>query len=133
MSGGVISRAVIREVRGGVRLACGPGRIRERGLVRAITRRRGGDHITALDQALAQIPDVHRYRTPIIVRRERPHPGAQLSMLDLDEGMCHQAFLTDTPLGEGSLQQLEVRHRGHARVVDRTAFTRLAALPRPAT
>lgn len=35
--------------------------------------------------------------TRIIVRRERPHPGAQLSLFDQDEGMRHQVFLTDTP------------------------------------
>ncbi|MEU3521628.1 IS1380 family transposase [Streptomyces sp. NPDC006654] len=57
--------------------------------------------------------------TRIIVRRERPHPGAQLSLFDLDEGMRHQVFLTDTPYREGSLQHLEVRHRAHARVEDR--------------
>lgn len=61
----------------------------------------------------------HPDGTRIIVRRERPHPGAQLSLFDLDEGMRHQAFLTDTPAGGGSLQYLEVRHRGHARVEDR--------------
>ncbi|MGW4984170.1 transposase, partial [Streptomyces mirabilis] len=64
---------------------------------------------------LADHPD----GTRIIVRRERPHPGAQLSLFDLDEGMRHQVFLTDTPHGEGSLQQLEARHRAHARVEDR--------------
>ncbi|MFE3214742.1 IS1380 family transposase [Streptomyces antimycoticus] len=58
--------------------------------------------------------------TRIIVRRERPHPGAQLSLFDLDEGMRHQVFLTDTPIaGGGPLQHLEVRHRAHARVEDR--------------
>lgn len=57
--------------------------------------------------------------TRILVRRERPRPGAQLSLFDLDEGMRHQVFLTDTPDGEGSLQHLEVRHRAHARVEDR--------------
>jgi hypothetical protein len=58
--------------------------------------------------------------TRIIVRRERPHPGAQLSLFDLDEGMRHQVFLTDTPIaGGGSPQFLEVRHRAHARVEDR--------------
>jgi hypothetical protein len=35
--------------------------------------------------------------TRIIVRRERPHPGAQLSLFDQDEGPRHQVFLTDTP------------------------------------
>ena len=58
--------------------------------------------------------------TRIIVRRERPHPGAQLSLFDQDEGLRHQVFLTDTPYsGGGSAQFLEVRHRGHATVEDR--------------
>ncbi|MCC3773010.1 IS1380 family transposase [Streptomyces sp. UNOC14_S4] len=57
--------------------------------------------------------------TRIIVRREHPHPGAQLSLFDLDEGMRHQVFLTDTPYGHSSLQLLEARHRAHARVEDR--------------
>ncbi len=35
--------------------------------------------------------------TRIIVRRERPHPGARLSLFDLDEGMRHQVFLADIP------------------------------------
>ncbi|MGW6404484.1 IS1380 family transposase [Streptomyces sp. NPDC055134] len=57
--------------------------------------------------------------TRIIVRRERPHPGAQLSLFDTVEGLRHQVFLTDTPVSEGSAQSLEVRHRGHATVEDR--------------
>ncbi|MFJ1595314.1 IS1380 family transposase [Kitasatospora albolonga] len=57
--------------------------------------------------------------TRIIVRREHPHPGAQLSLFDRDEGMRHQVFLTDTPFTSGSAQFLEVRHRGHATVEDR--------------
>nr|WP_256096941.1 IS1380 family transposase [Streptomyces agglomeratus] len=57
--------------------------------------------------------------TRIIVRRERPHPGAQLSLFDQDEGLRHQVFLTDTPsCSGGSAQFLEVRHRGHATVED---------------
>jgi hypothetical protein len=167
------------------------------------------DHITVLDQALAQIPDAHRYGTPIlirsdsagctqgflahirslrehgidtsfsvgvavtepireairaavnhpdwwipavdadgqprdgaeiceitgllpadlrsgypdgtrfVVRRERPHPGAQLSLFDTIEGFRHQVTATDTPPADGSIQFLEARHRGHARVEDR--------------
>lgn len=57
--------------------------------------------------------------TRILVHRERPHPGAQLSLFDQDEGLRHQVFLTDTPYsGSGSAPFLEVRHRGHATVED---------------
>ena len=52
----------------------------------------------------------------VIVRRERPHPGAQLTFSDID-GHRFTAFLTDTPTGQ--LADLEQRHRGHARVEDR--------------
>jgi hypothetical protein len=57
--------------------------------------------------------------TRLICRRERPHPGAQLSLFDQVNGMRHQAFATDTPHGGASIQFLEVRHRCHARVEDR--------------
>jgi hypothetical protein len=57
--------------------------------------------------------------TRFITRRERPHPGAQLSLFDTIEGMRHQVMATDTPTGAGSIQYLEARHRGHARVEDR--------------
>jgi hypothetical protein len=75
--------------------------------------------------------------TRIIVRRERPHPGAQLSLFDRDEGMRHQVFLTDTPFISGSAQFLEVRHRGHATVEDHircgktTGFGRFPSLRIP--
>jgi hypothetical protein len=52
----------------------------------------------------------------VIVRRERPHPGAQLTFSDID-GHRFTAFLTDTP--HGQLPDLEQRHRSHARVEDR--------------
>jgi hypothetical protein len=52
----------------------------------------------------------------VIVRRERPHPGAQLTFCDID-GHRFTAFLTDTP--HGQLADLEQRHRTHARVEDR--------------
>jgi hypothetical protein len=57
--------------------------------------------------------------TRFIVRRERPHPGAQLTLFDTIEGMRHQVMATDTPVGGGSIQYLEARHRAHARVEDR--------------
>lgn len=52
----------------------------------------------------------------LIVRRERPHPGAQLRFTDHD-GLRYQCFLTDQ---EGAdIAALELRHRLHARVEDR--------------
>ena len=55
--------------------------------------------------------------TRVIVRRERPHPGAQLSLFEERDGWRYTAFATNT--GVGSLQWLEARHRAHARVEDR--------------
>ena len=56
----------------------------------------------------------------LILRKERPHPGAQLTFSDVD-GMRVTAFLTDTPprLVPGQVAGLELRHRQHARVEDR--------------
>jgi len=52
----------------------------------------------------------------LIVRRERPHPGAQLSFTDHD-GHRFQAILTDQA-GE-NIAVIECRHRQHAHVEDR--------------
>ncbi|MGI8692895.1 MAG: IS1380 family transposase [Geodermatophilaceae bacterium] len=53
----------------------------------------------------------------VIVRRERPHPGAQLDAFEEHDGYRYQAVCTNTP--SGSIQFLEARHRAHARVEDR--------------
>jgi hypothetical protein len=52
----------------------------------------------------------------LIVRRERPHPGAQLSFTDHD-GYRFQAILTDQP--DAEIAVIECRHRQHAHVEDR--------------
>ena len=52
----------------------------------------------------------------VIVRRERPHPGAQLSFTDHD-GHRFQAILTDQT--DTDIAVLECRHRQHAHVEDR--------------
>src|SRR4051794_3762742 len=52
----------------------------------------------------------------LIVRRERPHPGAQLSFTDVD-GHPFQCFIPDQPGDD--LAALEARHRAHAIVEDR--------------
>jgi hypothetical protein len=56
----------------------------------------------------------------VIVRRERPHPGAQLRITDAD-GHRLTAFATNTvPGGPGrQLADLELRHRRRARAEDR--------------
>ena len=53
----------------------------------------------------------------VLVRRERPHPGAQISVFEAHDGWRYQALATDTPTGQ--LAWLEARHRAHARVEDR--------------
>jgi hypothetical protein len=52
----------------------------------------------------------------LIVRRERPHPGAQLSFTDHD-GYRFQAILTDQH--DEDIAIIECRHRQHAHVEDR--------------
>jgi hypothetical protein len=55
-------------------------------------------------------------RSRLIVRRERPHPGAQLSFTDHD-GYRFGAILTDQD--DQDIAVLECRHRQHAHVEDR--------------
>jgi len=53
----------------------------------------------------------------VLVRRERPHPGATISVFEAHDGWRYQCLATDT--GRGQLAFLEARHRAHARVEDR--------------
>jgi hypothetical protein len=50
----------------------------------------------------------------LLVRRENPHPGAQLSLFEQHEGKRYQVTATSTPGGQA--QFLEARHRTQARV-----------------
>ena len=52
----------------------------------------------------------------VIVRKERPHPGAQLRFTDID-GHRFTCFATDAR--HGQLADLELRHRRRARCEDR--------------
>jgi hypothetical protein len=54
--------------------------------------------------------------TRLICRRERPHPGAQLTFSDVD-GHRFQCFITDQP--DQDIAALEALHRSHAEVEDR--------------
>ncbi len=69
----------------------------------------------------------------VIVRKERPHPGAQLRITDID-GHRITAFATNTAAGGKGTQlpELELRHRRRARCEDRIRCakdTGLANLP----
>jgi hypothetical protein len=65
----------------------------------------------------------------LILRKERPHPGAQLTFTDAD-GHRVTALLTDTPPGgvPGQAAGLELRHRQHARVEDRIREAKASGL-----
>ena len=64
----------------------------------------------------------------VVVRRERPHPGAQISVFEAHDGWRYQALATDTPTGQ--LAWLEARHRAHARVEDKIKNIKQAGLGR---
>jgi hypothetical protein len=72
---------------------------------------RRGAQVAELDLTVAGWPD----GTRAIVRRERPHPGAQLKLWDRD-GYRHQVVLTNS---RGDAARLELRHRGHGNVENR--------------
>jgi hypothetical protein len=61
----------------------------------------------------------------VIVRKERPHPGAQLRFDDVD-GMRITAFVTNT--SRGQLPDLELRHRRRARCEDRIRIAKETGL-----
>jgi hypothetical protein len=86
--------------------------------VHAAGRHRDGAHVAELTGllpagALTDYPP----GTRVLVRRERPHPGAQLDAFEERDGFRYQCFATDT--GVGQLAFLDARHRAHARVEDR--------------
>ena len=77
------------------------------------TERENGEVVEITDRLdLSTWPEGSR----LIVRRERPHPGAQLSFTDHD-GYRFQAILTDQT--DLDIAVLERRHRQRARVEDR--------------
>jgi hypothetical protein len=64
-------------------------------------------------------------RRMVIVRKERPHPGAQLRFTDLG-GHRFTCFATDARRGQ--LADLELRHRRRARCEDRIRAAKDTAL-----
>jgi hypothetical protein len=61
----------------------------------------------------------------VIIRAERPHPGAQLRLTDVD-GNRITAFVTNTRRGQ--LADLELRHRRRARCEDRIRAAKATGL-----
>src|SRR5690606_25794984 len=66
--------------------------------------------------------------TRLIVRRERPHPGAQLSLFDTIEGFRHTAFITDTTGDD--LAALDLRHPRRGRAEQTIRATKACGLAR---
>jgi DDE family transposase len=64
----------------------------------------------------------------VTVRRERPHPGAQLDAIEERDGYRYTAHATDTRTGQHAW--LDARHRAHARVEDRIRCGRATGLGR---
>ncbi|MBB5940329.1 hypothetical protein FHS42_007427 [Streptomyces zagrosensis] len=76
---------------------------------------------------ITEMPDLSTWPTGmrLIVRRERPHPGAQLRFTDID-GNRLTCFATNTKGGQ--LADLELRHRRRARCEDRIRAARATGL-----
>lgn len=72
---------------------------------------RDSGEVAELDVTVANWPA----GTRAIVRRERPHPGAQLKLWD-HNGLRHQVLLTNST---GDAVELELAHRRHGQVENR--------------
>ena len=77
---------------------------------------------------VAEITDLLTYRghlkgwpagMRVIVRRERPHPGARVAQDRLDDAEGYRLTAFATNVRTGQLQTLELRHRQRARCEDR--------------
>lgn len=79
---------------------------------------------------ITDLLDLTRWPTGmrVIIRRERPHPGAQLSLFEEADGWRHQAVATNTKVGQSAF--LQARHRAHARVEDRIRHAKDSGLGR---
>jgi len=88
---------------------------------------RDGAEVAELTGLLA-LPDGWPPGMRVVVRRERPHPGAQLTLFETRDGWRYTAFVTNATTGQ--LQWLEARHRAHARVEDRIRCARDVGLGR---
>jgi hypothetical protein len=84
-------------------------------------------HVTELTSLLRQGPagdQLDGWPEPmrIFARRERPHPGAKLSLFEHQDGYRYQLWVTNLPAGttgwRGKNAYIDAAHRVHARVED---------------
>ena len=70
---------------------------------------------------LTGLIDLHQWPigTRLICRRERPHPGAQLSLFDTVEGFRHQCFITNQTNPDVVALERQHRQRGRAETIIR--------------
>ena len=84
-------------------------------------------HVTELTSLLRAGPDGDQLRTwpatmRVFARRERPHPGAQLTLLEAQDGWRYSLWATNLPATttgwRGKNAYIDAAHRVHARVED---------------
>jgi hypothetical protein len=84
-------------------------------------------HVTELTGLLREGPDGDQLKDwpssmRIFARRERPHPGAKLSLFEHEDGYRYQLWVTNLPAGtkgwRGQNAYIDAGHRAHARVED---------------
>lgn len=116
--------------------AIGPrGQLRERRATDACDNSRCGHsrcwieeaHVTELTGLLRQGPGGDQLaswpeKMRVYVRRERPHPGAQLTLFEAEDGWRYTLWVTNRPETTkgwlGQPQYIDAAHRVHARVED---------------
>jgi hypothetical protein len=84
-------------------------------------------HVTELTGLLRRGPDGDQLagwpeRMRVFARRERPHPGAQLSLFETSDGWRYSLWVTNLPSAlrgwRANLAYIDAAHRVHARVED---------------
>ena len=85
-------------------------------------------HVTELTGLLRQGPDGDQLTgwpesMRVFARRERPHPGAQLTLFEAEDGWRYTLWATNLPAGlrgwRANPAYIDAAHRVHARVEDR--------------
>ncbi len=84
-------------------------------------------HVTELTPLLREGPGGDRLaawpeKMRIFARRERPHPGAQLTLFEIEDGYRYSLWVTNLPKAtrnwRGNQAYIDAAHRVHARVED---------------